>query len=78
MCVVDVNGREVHLSVRHEGADVWRWTVLFKDGAILQQGATTTRLAAQVAAQHAFEFRVRRAGIYPENFTGYRWTEAVG
>jgi hypothetical protein len=78
LCVLDVGGREVHLSARHEGADVWRWKILFKDGLTLQQGAMTTRLAAQVAAQQAFEYRLGRSGVYLENFTGYRWNEVVG
>jgi len=77
-CVVDVNGREVHLSVRHEATDLWRWRVLSDGGMILEQGMMNTRLAAQVAAQHAFEFRLRRSGVYPRGFTGYRWTEIVG
>jgi len=34
-CVVDVNGREVHLSVRHEAVDVWRWEVLYGDDLML-------------------------------------------
>ena len=75
--VIDVHGRKIHLSVRHEAADVWRWRVLSEDSLTLEQGVMTTRLAAQVAAQCAFEYRLRRAGGYPRDFVGYRWNEVV-
>ena len=78
ICALDICGREVHLSVRHEGADVWHWKVLIDDGMILEQGMMNSRLAAQVAAQRAFEFRLQRAGVCPRGFNGYRWKDLVG
>ena len=78
ICALDIRGREVYLSVRHEGADVWRWKVLSDDGEILEQGVMNTSLAAQVAAQRAIEYRLRRAGLDCWGFTGYRWNEVVG
>lgn len=47
-------------------------------GRILDQGIMTTRLAAQVTVQRAFEQRLIRAGINKWKFAGYRWTEVVG
>jgi hypothetical protein len=77
-CVLDVRGREVHLSVRQEGADIWRWKIQFDKGILLEEGLATTRIAAQVEAQRAFEYRLQRAGVDYFGFTGYRWNEVVG
>jgi hypothetical protein len=76
-CTMIVQGRELRLSVEREDADVWRWKIAYDEGQVLDKGFTTTRLAAQVTAQHAFERRVLRAGVNNWKFTGYRWTEVV-
>ena len=77
VCRLDVQGRQVHLNVRQEGDDVWRWSVLMGDLS-LEQGAVTSRIAAQVEAQRAFEYRLSRAGVSDLTFTGYRWDKLIG
>jgi hypothetical protein len=73
-----VQGRELRLSVQREDADVWRWKIAYADGQVLEKGFMTTRLAAQISVQRAFERRLLRAGVNNWKFTGYRWTEVVG
>lgn len=53
-----VQGRELCLSVQREDADVWRWKITYADGQVLEKGFMTTRLAAQVSVQRAFEGRL--------------------
>lgn len=73
-----VQGREIVLSVEHQShQELWHWEITGEDGLILTRGAEATRLAAQVAAQHAFETRLRKAKISKWGFTGYRWREVV-
>jgi hypothetical protein len=62
----------VELSVRRDDP-AWRWEVRFGDGQTLDAGDATTRVAGQMAAQNAFERRVKRAGLLLRNFRGYRW-----
>ena len=71
-CIQNVGDNTVELSVRREDV-AWRWEVRFVSGQTLDAGAATTRLAGQTAAQCAFERRLKRAGLLPPNFTGYRW-----
>ena len=79
ICVLELRGRQVELSVRHDkSADLWRWKLQFHNGLTLEQGVASTRIAAQVAVQVAFEHRLRRAGVHRWHFTGYRWNEIVG
>ena len=72
-----VEDRVIHLSVRSEDDGIWRWKMAFDDGVALDQGIMTTRIAAQVTVQRAFERRLRRAGVPQKQFTGYRWLEEV-
>lgn len=68
-------GREIRLSVNQDH-DVWHWKIAYADnGLAIEQGYITTRLAAQVAAQRAFERGMQRAGVSLVDFNGYRWTE---
>lgn len=71
-CTVDIGMSTVGLLVSCEDRE-WRWVVRLVGGDTLASGAAENRLAAQVEAQHAFEFRLKRAGIAQRNFTGYRW-----
>lgn len=74
VCNLQLRGKTVELLVlRNDPA--WRWEVWF-GGQELHSGAAETRIAARVAAQRAFEHRIKRAGLFPRNFTGYRWNDA--
>jgi hypothetical protein len=70
-CTVHVQGRDIRLSVELEHADVWRWKIAYEDGqVVLDKGFMTTRIAAQVTVQRAFERRLLRAGVSNWKFTG--------
>jgi hypothetical protein len=71
-CTQEVIDKTVELSVIHNDP-YWRWEVRFGDGQTIDSGTATTRVAAQTAAQCAFERRLKRAGLLLPNFTGYRW-----
>lgn len=71
-CALHVGPRTIELHVLHENP-AWRWEVRFAGGETLDAGEATTRFAAKVAAQNAFEFRAKRAGLHQRAFTPYRW-----
>lgn len=77
VCAQQVGAKTVKLSVRGDHPS-WRWEVQFAEGQTLEAGTATTRFAGQLAAQHAFELRLKRAGLDRRNFSGYRWTNEVG
>ena len=49
----------------------------FLDGAILHQGVMSTRVAAQVAFQHAFKTRLHRSGLNHWIADEYQWKQLV-
>ena len=61
------------LSVRRDDS-AWLWEIR-SGGRTLEAGGATTRLAGQMAAQCAFERRLKRAGLHLSGFAGYRWTD---
>ena len=71
-CALQVGARTIELHVLRDNP-VWRWEMRFAGGQTLDAGAATTRFAAKVAAQRAFEFRMKRSGLYKRGFAGYRW-----
>lgn len=72
-CALHVGPETVELHVLRDDP-VWRWEMRFAGGETLDAGAAGTRVAAKVAAQQAFEFRMKRAGLYNRRgSTGYRW-----
>lgn len=75
-CTLNVSGKTVELLVMPNDI-TWRWELRFAGGQTLDAGESETRVAAQVAAQRAFEHRIKRAGLVLRGFTGYRWNDAV-
>ena len=73
-CALRVGEKTVELVVLRDDP-AWRWEVWFA-GQKLDVGAATTRLAGQLAAQCAFERRIKRAGLVQRGFSGYRWNDA--
>ena len=73
-CALQVSDKTVELVVLRDGP-AWRWRMCFC-GQTLDAGTATTRVAAQFAAQNAFERRLKRAGL-SQSFAGYRWNDAV-
>lgn len=71
-CAVQVGPRKVELLVLRDDP-AWRWEMRFAGGPVLDAGEAATRIAAKVAAQHAFEFRIKRAGLYKRGLAGFRW-----
>lgn len=72
-CALQVGGKTIELVVQRDDA-AWRWEMRFADDEILDRGTATTRLAAQLTAQNAFERRLKRAGLL-RDFDGYRWND---
>lgn len=75
-CALDIGPKTVELLVLH-GEPTWRWEVRFVGGQILDAGVATTKLAAQVSAQQAFEYRLKRSGLALRQFAGYHWNDVV-
>jgi len=73
-CLQQVADKTVELSVRRDDP-AWRWEVRFTGGQTLDSGASTTKIAGQMAAQYAFESRLKRAGLLLRSFAGYHWTD---
>lgn len=71
-CALQVGPRTVELLVLRD-APAWRWEMRFAGGPILDAGEARSRIAAKAAVQNAFEFRVKRAGLYGRSSAGYRW-----
>jgi hypothetical protein len=72
-CALRIGDKTVELFVQRDDL-AWRWKIQFGNQT-LDAGAATTKLAAQVAAQCAFERRLKRAGLFQGNFSGYRWND---
>lgn len=73
-CLIKAGATRIELLVlRSEPA--WYWEMRLTDGLTLDEGQATTRLGAQLAAQAAFERRLRRSGLH-DGFAGYRWNDA--
>jgi|KBSMisStandDraft_5_1062788.scaffolds.fasta_scaffold07238_5 hypothetical protein len=78
ICAVWVQRRAMQLRIqRDEVGDVWRWSVVILDGATLNQGVTTTRVAAQVASQRAFETRLHWSGLNRWIVDKYQWKQLL-
>ena len=71
-CSFQLGAQEVELLVLHADP-AWRWEIRCADGKTLEAGEATTRLAAQLEAEHSFESRMKRAGLFPLHFGGFRW-----
>jgi len=75
-CLVHVRGElMLQLSVRREGADVWRWTILINDDEILEHGTMPTKTAAQVASQVLLENCLKRTKRTRFDGAEYQWKD---
>lgn len=73
-CEISLGATTVELRVLSDDS-AWSWEIRLISGQTLDKGEATTRPAAKAAAQVAFKYRLKRAGLYP-NFAGYRWRDA--
>jgi len=67
----------VQLCVKHESATGWRWCVCLPNRGVLVNGISKTQLAAKLAAQHAFEERLYRAGLTRYRPDAYSWKDLL-
>ena len=72
-CAVQVESSIIQLCVVSDSIESWRWFFGFLNGPKLQEGNSKSKVAAQIAAQLAFEHRLERAGLKRWASEEYCW-----
>ena len=72
-CLVRFQTTTVELCVTPASTTSWRWSVRLLHSKTLETGIANSQIAAQSAAQRAFEARLQRADLKPYAPDSYRW-----
>ena len=74
-CAVALSSGIIELRVVYSES-VWAWSIVSAEAQTLNRGVGTSREAAQLSSQRAFEERLRRAGMNDQAPNRYEWKRA--
>jgi len=74
-CTVRLESTAIELRVSSELANSWQWSIRILNGVILEKGVSTSRIAAQIAAQFRCDEQLRRAGL--SRADEFRWDQVL-
>lgn len=74
-CAVALSSGIIELRVVY-GQSVWAWLIISAEAQTLDRGVGTSKEAAQLSSQRAFEERLRWAGMNQQAPKRYEWKRA--